>query len=50
MPGGLQWNCTKCGEWLWNHYENCASCGEARPVPQVEEHPADVDPLEEVTS
>jgi hypothetical protein len=29
----LMWRCTACGERSFDHYENCASCGCARPAP-----------------
>jgi hypothetical protein len=29
----LLWRCAACGERSFNHYENCASCGCARPAP-----------------
>ena len=31
---GLMWRCTGCGERNFNHYENCVSCGCARPAPR----------------
>jgi hypothetical protein len=27
----LMWRCPACGERNFNHYENCVSCGRARP-------------------
>ena len=35
MQEGLMWRCTGCGERNFNHYENCVSCGRARPPPRV---------------
>ena len=29
----LLWRCPACGERSFNHYENCVSCGCARPAP-----------------
>ena len=34
MQEGLMWRCTVCGERNFNHYENCVSCGRARPPPR----------------
>jgi len=34
LQEGLMWRCTGCGERNFNHYENCVSCGRARPPPQ----------------
>jgi hypothetical protein len=31
LQEGLMWRCTGCGERNFNHYENCVSCGRARP-------------------
>jgi heterodisulfide reductase subunit C len=31
MQDGLMWRCAACGERNFNHYENCVSCGRARP-------------------
>ena len=31
MQDGLMWRCVACGEFNFNHYENCVSCGRARP-------------------
>jgi hypothetical protein len=32
MQDGLMWRCVACGERNFNHYENCVSCGRARPA------------------
>jgi len=34
LQEGLMWRCTGCGERNFNHYENCVSCGRARPPPR----------------
>ena len=33
MQEGLKWRCKACGERNFDHYENCVSCGLARPPP-----------------
>lgn len=50
MSEGIQWHCPKCSQWLWNHYEHCTSCGEARPRPPPPEQPTDEPPLIEEVS
>jgi hypothetical protein len=45
MQDGLMWVCPACGARNLNHYENCVSCGRARPPPP-DRAPSDV-PLPE---